>query len=429
MHATRRRTFAATAGSATAFSYGTKVADVTEDKGSEKTDRDVLVCVPCYNAEATIVECVEPFLGREDTHVLLVDDHSERRLQDFIKQHASADWSNVTLVRPDDKVYAEGARNLGIRQALDDGYRLLVFIDSDIIVSVSFLAEIQAFLQANAEDVVVSATIEPFGSVVQYAETLINFSRYLPRARPESRRTRHLAFVCVRPGPGQISREALPVRRQSRPSGRLVERRRYPVLRIDQVELWCHRFSHLESGVGPAQTPSEQSLAGLKVSATVCTGDDPLRALAVLAAERHPVVPPAHAAFLAHGNPPRGARTDWRLAVSACLLASGFLSKRLCDSITMGSRRLMRKGAMRENPLRRKLKQGQPAYGVWVTLESPNVTEAFAALGVACRESIPRHLQNSRQRSFSPATFRTISRGKLLSHWCWAISAVMIPTA
>lgn len=37
---------------------------------------------------------------------------------------------------------------------------------------------------------------------------------------------------------------------------------------------------------------------------------------------------------------------------------------------------------MRNNPLRRKLNQNSPAFGVWVTLESPNVTEAFVALGV-----------------------------------------------
>jgi len=37
---------------------------------------------------------------------------------------------------------------------------------------------------------------------------------------------------------------------------------------------------------------------------------------------------------------------------------------------------------VRTNPLRKKLQQGQPAYGVWVTLESPGVTEAFSASGV-----------------------------------------------
>lgn len=37
---------------------------------------------------------------------------------------------------------------------------------------------------------------------------------------------------------------------------------------------------------------------------------------------------------------------------------------------------------MRRNPLRTKLRQDQPAYGAWVTLESPGVTEAFVSSGV-----------------------------------------------
>ena len=38
--------------------------------------------------------------------------------------------------------------------------------------------------------------------------------------------------------------------------------------------------------------------------------------------------------------------------------------------------------ALRTNPLRKKLQQGQPAYGAWVTLGDAGVTEAFATSGV-----------------------------------------------
>ena len=37
---------------------------------------------------------------------------------------------------------------------------------------------------------------------------------------------------------------------------------------------------------------------------------------------------------------------------------------------------------MRRNPLRKKLEEDRPAYGGWVTLESPSVTEAFVASGI-----------------------------------------------
>ena len=39
-----------------------------------------------------------------------------------------------------------GADHAEIRQALEDGYRTLVFVDSDIVASADFLSELQAFL-------------------------------------------------------------------------------------------------------------------------------------------------------------------------------------------------------------------------------------------------------------------------------------------
>jgi 2-keto-3-deoxy-L-rhamnonate aldolase RhmA len=42
----------------------------------------------------------------------------------------------------------------------------------------------------------------------------------------------------------------------------------------------------------------------------------------------------------------------------------------------------MRETLMRINPLRHKLATGQTTYGMWVTLESPNVTEAAVAVGL-----------------------------------------------
>lgn len=155
---------------------------------------DTLVCIPCYNAEETILECIEPFRARDDTHILLVDDHSDRPLRDFIKENCRKErCANVTVVRPESKVYAEGGRNLGIRKALEDGYQLVVFVDSDIVAKNGFLEDLRGFLAANPHEIVVSATIEPYGSGFQYADTLINFSRYLPRSRPEIGRTGHLA--------------------------------------------------------------------------------------------------------------------------------------------------------------------------------------------------------------------------------------------
>jgi glycosyltransferase involved in cell wall biosynthesis len=160
---------------------------------SPKPASDMLICVPCYNAEGTILECVGSLLGRPETDLLLVDDHSTTPLKDFLRQHLQDEWSSITVVRPEGKVYAEGGRNLGIDRALQEQRGILVFVDSDIVAPRAFLSEIQAFFHANPDEIVVSATIEPYGGVVQYAETLVNFSRYLRRSHPEVARTRHLA--------------------------------------------------------------------------------------------------------------------------------------------------------------------------------------------------------------------------------------------
>jgi glycosyltransferase involved in cell wall biosynthesis len=159
---------------------------------------DVLVCVPCYNAQATVADCVRPFVDRDDTRILLVDDHSTPPLRGLFAEQEEQFWSVVTVVRPEVKVYAEGARNVGIRTALEGDYRLLVFVDSDIIAGHDFLDQVRSFFRSHPEQVLVSATIEPFGRSWQYAETLINFSRYLPRSKPLVGRTRHLAsYACA----------------------------------------------------------------------------------------------------------------------------------------------------------------------------------------------------------------------------------------
>ena len=94
---------------------------------------DVLVCVPCFNSQDSIEQVLEPLLEHSDADILLVDDSSDVPLVDLIEDRFSGYMHRITVLRPSEKVYSGGAKNIGIRRGLAEGYRITIMLDSDII--------------------------------------------------------------------------------------------------------------------------------------------------------------------------------------------------------------------------------------------------------------------------------------------------------
>lgn len=141
---------------------------------------ETLVCIPCFNCEHTIGEVLHQLLADSDADVLLIDDASDQPLEAHVKTLNLDGADRVTVFRPEQKQYAGGGKNIGIRVAAEMGYRRLICLDSDIVIQHGFSKSLQVYLDENPEQVVVGAAILPFGEGCQYADTLINFSTYLP---------------------------------------------------------------------------------------------------------------------------------------------------------------------------------------------------------------------------------------------------------
>lgn len=158
---------------------------------------DTLVCIPCYNSERTLPEVVGAVLSHSDADVLLVDDHSDASLEDFAANQFTESEHRITVICPEGKRYSGGCKNFGIRRAIEHGYRTVIFLDSDIVCHSSVFAQFTAYLQAHPEELLVAASILPFGQGFQYADTLINFSNYLPDPREDVSRRDCLAGYAV----------------------------------------------------------------------------------------------------------------------------------------------------------------------------------------------------------------------------------------
>jgi len=87
----------------------------------------ISVVIPMYNRQNTIERCVSSVLIQSYTNIeiLVIDDASTDNSVAIVN---SMKDSRVRLIVSDKKIYAQGARNLGIRNAQGDW---IVFLDSD----------------------------------------------------------------------------------------------------------------------------------------------------------------------------------------------------------------------------------------------------------------------------------------------------------
>ena len=141
---------------------------------------DLLICVPCFNSEDTIIDVVEALLQNTDADILLVDDLSDEPVEEVIRQHFGQVPERIEIHRPACKLYTGGAKNVGIRRALREAYNAILLLDSDVMVPVGLVPAVRQYFRESPEAVVVGPAILPAGTPWQYTDTLINFSKFLP---------------------------------------------------------------------------------------------------------------------------------------------------------------------------------------------------------------------------------------------------------
>ncbi|MDR2573392.1 MAG: glycosyltransferase [Desulfovibrio sp.] len=95
---------------------------------SEKIDVGLVsVVIPMYNREKTIGRCIDSALNQnyDNIEILVIDDMSTDNSVNVVK---SINNNKIKLICADKKIYAQGARNIGIKNA---NGRWIAFLDSD----------------------------------------------------------------------------------------------------------------------------------------------------------------------------------------------------------------------------------------------------------------------------------------------------------
>jgi|Deesub1362A_J573_1020465.scaffolds.fasta_scaffold02187_1 GT2 family glycosyltransferase len=101
----------------------------------------ISIIVPVYNAENTIIDCIESLLKvdypEEKLEIIIVDDCSSDKTPEILKHYAKEEKVNV--IRHRKNKGAAAARNTGFKYAKG---KIIVFTDSDCIVSENWIKEL-----------------------------------------------------------------------------------------------------------------------------------------------------------------------------------------------------------------------------------------------------------------------------------------------
>ncbi len=107
------------------------------------------VIIPIYNAENTLVRCIESLIaqGREDVELLLINDGSTDRSGDICREYQQK-YRNIRYFAQENRGVS-AARNVGLSEAQGE---YVLFVDSDDYVSHTYFQIIDAALSREKAD-------------------------------------------------------------------------------------------------------------------------------------------------------------------------------------------------------------------------------------------------------------------------------------
>ena len=122
------------------------------------------VIIPCFNAENTIEKCIESILNQsfKDLEIIAIDDSSTDNTVSIINRLKKENEERIIkVIQPVEKLYACGARNLGMELAKGD---YIGFIDNDDWLDSSFYSRLIDKAVESHADIAICGVLREYSS-------------------------------------------------------------------------------------------------------------------------------------------------------------------------------------------------------------------------------------------------------------------------
>ncbi len=107
----------------------------------------ISIVIPCYNAEAYIIRCLESIYANcySNFEIIIINDKSDDRTEEIINMYINKNnRKNIVLLNSEVNEGAGRARNKGIKRAKKE---YITFVDADDMVSMDFLNTINYYAE------------------------------------------------------------------------------------------------------------------------------------------------------------------------------------------------------------------------------------------------------------------------------------------
>src|SRR3989344_5635815 len=124
----------------------------------------VAIIIVCYNGREYLPDCLTSLQAvdypKERYSIIVVDNASSDHSVEYLREH----WTNVAVtVLPKNTGFA-GANNIGLRQAMEQGYDYAFLLNQDTVVTPGFLREAVAVAEADLTIGAVQSKLLRFGT-------------------------------------------------------------------------------------------------------------------------------------------------------------------------------------------------------------------------------------------------------------------------
>jgi glycosyltransferase involved in cell wall biosynthesis len=151
--------------------------------GNEDMRNIVSIIIPSYNSTVTLRRTLPSILAQERTlisDIIVVDSSDDGLFQGLVQEFES---SGIAFIISGEKVMPAVQRNIGARASCG---RLLLFLDSDVILESGYVAKIVDFYRQGRMAGFGSVTLPSFQArkIVPMAQYYLQLNEYLPSGMP-----------------------------------------------------------------------------------------------------------------------------------------------------------------------------------------------------------------------------------------------------